>query len=497
MPFRKLIYKLQGYSKKSRFLADASIYVSGNFLQKATSFLLIPIWAQFLNPEDYGITGTLIAYSGVLSTLLGLGLQGAVVRHYYDYTDDEHSQKQYITSVTLFQIVVAGVVVVGLTLWGEVFWIRFTTNTIAFRPYVQLALWTVYADLLALIPVSLYQARQKAREFVFVQYGRFLLTTICNIFLVVFLRLNAYGVLLGSLLASIFTSIIVLILAYRQWFTLSVSWTHVHKALIFGLPLVPHAIAAWALKSVDRVVLERYVSLNEMGLYNFGYTLGLVMQYLVTGINQAWAPYYYQMMKQNQAVSSKIIRVVSVYIALVGTFCLLGILFTAEVVSLLLPDQYHGSIQYVAPVLLGSLMLGLYYFAGMPLFYLKKTHWLPMFTLVSSMVNLILNILYVPRFGASASAWITLVGYTSLFIMVYFAGQHYHKTPYPILRYSICIAVIWMGALQVSHWGIFDIRGLVYKFLILSIYIFLAYLLLLRQPRTSCYPDRKNTRTAQ
>jgi len=40
------------------------------------SFLLIPLWARFLTPEDYGITGTLLAYSGVLSTVLEWACMG-------------------------------------------------------------------------------------------------------------------------------------------------------------------------------------------------------------------------------------------------------------------------------------------------------------------------------------------------------------------------------------------------------------------------------------
>ena len=189
-------------------------------------FLLIPLWARFLTPQDYGITGTLLAYGGVLATLLGLGLSGAVVRHYYDYSTDRTRLSRYITSVILFQIAVPGLVVVALDIWGQALWVRLTADTIPFYPYVQVMLWATYVDLLSQIPVALYQAQQRATQFVYVQYGRFLLGVATSVLFVIALRLGAYGVLLSQLVAGALVSATVLYLAGRTWFTRSLAWRY-------------------------------------------------------------------------------------------------------------------------------------------------------------------------------------------------------------------------------------------------------------------------------
>ena len=78
--------------------------------------------------------------------------------------------------------------------------------------------------------------------------------------------------------------VFVMYLAYKNWFTWHVKWKYIRDALDYGLPLVPHALAGWALLASDRLILEHYVSLTELGLYNFGYKLGMVMSFLVYGI---------------------------------------------------------------------------------------------------------------------------------------------------------------------------------------------------------------------
>jgi O-antigen/teichoic acid export membrane protein len=477
------VQTLRGYwsrLRQHRLITTASVYVSGYVVQKSVSFLLIPIWARFLTPRDYGITGTLLAYGGVLAVVLGLGLSGAVVRHYYDYTADRTRLSRYITSVVLFQIVGPGLVVVALDAWGPALWEHFTANTIPFYPYVRVMLWATYADMLSQIPISLYQAQQRAKQFVYVQYGRFLMGVATSVLFVIALRLGALGVLLSQLVAGTLVSVTVLYLVGRTWFTRHISWQYVREALAYGLPLVPHALASWVLQAADRLILERHVSLAELGLYNFGYTLGMSMQFLVMGINQAWMPHYFRLMKADPAVGTKVVRVTSIYVALVGGACLFGVLFAGEFIRLLMPASYLGSARYVPPILTGYLLLGFYYFASAPLFFLKKTRIIPLLTGSAAAVNILGNLWLVPSYGAMASAWITMITYGLLFLLAYFFGQRHQRIAYPQARYSFFIGLILVATVAATPLGKIGVPGTGIKMTLILTYAAAAYLALLR-----------------
>jgi O-antigen/teichoic acid export membrane protein len=206
----------------------------------------------------------------------------------------------------------------------------------------------------------------------------------------------------------------------------------------------------------------------------------MVMSFLVTGINQAWSPYYYRLMENNPNPKRRIIQVVSVYVALIGGICLVGVLFAGEIVHILLPPNYYGVVPYVVPVLLGYLLKGFYYFAVLPLFYFKKTVLIPFLTGTAAVVNILLNLRLVPRYGAIASAWITTVTYGLFFVLVFPVGRRYQKVGYPLGKYSIPISIILLSALAVTHLGVFDLWSLAVKGGLLIVYLATAFLLLIK-----------------
>lgn len=466
--------------KRYKFITNAGAYISSNVLLKAAGFLLTPLWARFLTPADYGITGTLGAYSGVLTTLLMMGLHGAVVRQYYDYMDDPESQKSYVTSVTLFQLLVSGVVVLLLNIWGPALWARFTTGRIPFDPYVRFMLLSACVATWIAIPQSLYQAQQKARSYVYVGYGRFFLGVAANLILVVGLRQGAYGKMLGQLVSGATVAIVVLVLVLRRWFAPHIDWRYIRDGLVYGLPLVPHLVGGWALRAADRVVLERFVSLSELGLYNFGYTLGMSMQFLVAGINRAWVPYYFRLMENHSSPNNRIVRVVSIYVALIGGICLVGVLFSGEIVYVLMPPIYQGVVPYVAPVLLGYLFMGFYYFAGLPFFYYKKTEILPLLTVSVGVVNVFLNLWLVPHYGAIVSAWLTALTYGLQFIITFWVGRFYQKIGYPLARYGFILLIILAGIMLTNLLDILNLWSMIAKSVFLVVYAALSFLVLVR-----------------
>jgi O-antigen/teichoic acid export membrane protein len=435
-------------TRPSKLTKDAGLYISGNLFQKAASFLLLPLWARFLTPQDYGITGTLAAYGGILSALLMLGLNGSVVRHYYSYLNDTEKQKQYISSVLVFLIVIAGAIIFILNLWGPVLWPRYTSNIIPFDPYVRLMLWTTYAALLFQIVLDIYRAQQKSRTYVGLQSGKFVL-----------------GIVLT------FT---------RDGLTLSIKWRFIRSALAFGIPLVPHAMAHWALTASDRVILEQFVTLNEIGLYNFGYTLGLAATVLVTGINQAYAPYYYKLMQTDPDPAPKIVTVVSRYIAVVGGICLSGILFAKEIVHLLLPHEYFGATVYVGPIIVSALFIGYYQFANKPLFHFKKTKIMPLLTGMAALLNIGLNLCFIPAFGAIAAAWTTAVSYGFSFVAFFLVGRRYQKVNFPLMKYGVLTMIVILSAVMVNHWSVLNATAILIKMLVVGGYAILAAILLKR-----------------
>jgi O-antigen/teichoic acid export membrane protein len=469
---------------RSKLLQQSGFYLVGQTLQKAVSFLLLPVWTIYLTPSDYGIMGTLAAYSSVLSILLMFGIYGAVTRHYFDFKNDHETQRRYVSSVFLFLAVVSGTILTLLILFGRPLWEHMTSDKIPFRPLVVLMLITVYGGLLYRLPYTLYQAQQKVKKCVTLDLVGFVLSIGICLLLVVGLRKGIYGMILGGCIAQILTALIVSGLLVREWFVPKVEWRHISSTLVFGLPIVPHLISAWALSFVDRVMLAKMVPLDEVGRYTLGYTLGMVMLMIVTSINDAYQPYYYNLMTSSPNPQPKILRIISFYLAGLGFVALIGSIFAGELIALLTPVKYHGSALYVPPIIIGYFMVGLYFFVSSPIFYYKKTHVLPIITGISAVLNIILNYLLIPKFGAIAAAWNTLVCYAVMLVIYYIVAQKQSVFPYPIWRTMLVLVFLLMAIFISGSVAVFTPAAWMIKSGMVGVYSIFAYLLFIKPFRT-------------
>jgi O-antigen/teichoic acid export membrane protein len=428
-------------------LGGAAVYVLGNLLQKAAAFLLIPLYTYYLSPGDFGITGIVQSTNQILTIVLALGINSAIQRYYYDYYEDETQLKQYISSTFLFLTVTASAASLGLHLGGEPVW-NLLFRQVPFAPYAQLMIWTVWGSVLTQYALNLYRARQEPARFVITQLGSFLLTTTATIYLVAFRHLGARGQLMGLLVGSVVTAIISSMLLFREYLTLQVDWKFIRVSMVYGLPLIPHLIAQWVKTSLDRLILENFTTLSEVGIYTLGYKLGLIMQVLVNSTNRAYVPYFFEMMKSYAHPKDRFKKILAFYVAIFGSICLAGVLFGREVLQLLAPPGYYPAATIVPLILFGFLINGYYFLAVNPLFYFEQTAWVPWLTGTAAVVSVGLNFLLVPRLGALGAAWSFVTSTTLTFVLTFLVSRKFWKIELPYGRYLllnvyILAVVLW------------------------------------------------------
>ena len=434
---------------RNKLLTQSGFYLAGQLIQKATSFLLVPVWTFYLLPSDYGIVGTMGAYSTLLHIVLMLGIYSAVVRYLFDKHPPEE-QKAYVFSNFIFLCLVSGCVLFVLCLFGEPWWVAASSGSIPFRPIVTVTLASVWAGLISRFLLFIYQTQQRPVAYVTMEGIGFVLSVCFGLTFVAHYKMGAYGQILGAFIAQIVVTAISTVIMFRDWFSRHLRLAPVWDALKFGLPVVPHLLSGWALTFVDRIMLEHYVDLRDVGFYNLGYNLGIGMLVLVTSINQAYQPYYYDAMASPAESESKILKVTSVFLAAVGLITLAGCLFAGELISLLTPAKYQQAAVFVPPILFSYLLVGLYYFVGSPVMYLKKTKLLPLITGTAAVLNIVLNYLLIPRYGAIAAAWTTLIAYGVMLVFYYVVSQKLSPLNYPLTRYIIILGILLAVVIFVS-----------------------------------------------
>jgi O-antigen/teichoic acid export membrane protein len=311
---------------------------------------------------------------------------------------------------------------------------------VPFHPYLRLAVWTAFLGVLGLTPLVLLQAQERPLAFVLLTLWTALTTTAVTVWLVV-KGGGAEGYLQGALIGAALATAPYLALTIgqiRPVFRMSI----LMPALAFGLPLVPHALAGWALEMSDRAILTRLLPLRDVGVYSLGYQLGAAMGLVTTAFNAAWVPFLFGALKQEgDAAHPKLARLVT-YFAMVLCFIGLGwSLLVEHAIRLITGPEFREAHRITPWVVGGYIFGGLYFVPANLLFWRQQTRVIPLVTLAAGAGNIGLNLWLVPRYGAIAAAWSTLAAYAILLILVWRSAERVHPFPYEYRRIGLMVGL--------------------------------------------------------
>jgi O-antigen/teichoic acid export membrane protein len=126
------------------------------------------------------------------------------------------------------------------------------------------------------------------------------------------------------------------------------------------------------------------------------------------------------------------------------------IVFSPGIVALVGGTKYLGSERFVAPVVLGYFMQGVYQFPAMGLFHMNKTKLLPAITVASVILNISLNFAFIPRFGVIVAAWSTFAGFSVMAILGFAICHPIYSLVYP-RRPLFAAAAILVGSFSLNQ----------------------------------------------
>ncbi|HSJ55106.1 MAG TPA: polysaccharide biosynthesis C-terminal domain-containing protein, partial [Anaerolineae bacterium] len=351
-------------------------------------------------------------------------------------------RKKYYGTVWLLTTLIA----VGMSLLIEVVGPSLSPllfPDVPYAPYIRLAVWTTaITNSSFLLLRSVLRVREKPLAFVALNVSVFLTNTAFIIYFVVGRGRGALGSVQGHFAASLALGVPVILLFLRSA-RLSWSWEKARASLAFAVPLIPHLLSLWILNLSDRFVLQRYVSLDDVGIYNLGYQAASVVQLLAFSAMNAWSPFFYR--TADEPGAPRLLSRFSTYYWLAVAFLGTGLIAVARdgLAIIATRPAYHVAYLVVPWVVLGFVMRGFYFVFVTALYHTKRVKALPLVTVLSGLLNIGLNLLFVPRYGYMAAAVNTFVAYVFQAIVMYFLAQRAYPMPYETSR---VLKILGVGA---------------------------------------------------
>jgi O-antigen/teichoic acid export membrane protein len=180
-------------------------------------------------------------------------------------------------------------------------------------------------------------------------------------------------------------------------------------AILFNLPLIPHYLSQQVLNHSDRIMIKSMIGPSQTGIYGLAYSISQIMILFNTALVHTLSPWFYQKIKEKKVEDISGIGYLSMGIIAVVNLALIAVV--PEVVKVFAPPAYHEAIWVIPPVAMSVLFLFSYDLFAVFEFYYEKTRFIMTASLFAALLNVVLNYIFIKKYGYYAAAYTTLFCY--------------------------------------------------------------------------------------
>lgn len=406
-----MIKKVYDTYKKMAAPAKASLwFVVCNVIYKARHFITIPIYTRIMSTEQYGTYSVFNSWVLLIGAFASLNLQGN--SYTVGMIKNEDRQDEYTASILgLWWANTAGCFLVMLPFR------KYLVSVSGIETTVFVA---AFADIFVSAGFNLWMARQrieyKYKALLILTASVAITTPIISIPFV--LGANDRGI------AAILCQVAVLAIhsLITSWLILRRSGKlfdgHFWKAAyVFNLPLIAYYLSSTILNQSDRLMINKFCGSSDAGIYGIAYSFATILTVLSSAVYSAFAPWEFRNIKRN--FLKNISEVSILMLLLIGAANLALIAVAPEVIKIVTTKEYYGAMWVIPPVALSSYLMSVYQLFVNLEFYYEKNKVVMVASIAVAVLNIILNLMFVPQFGYIAAAYTTLASY------LVFAVVHY------------------------------------------------------------------------
>lgn len=405
-------------------IKNSWIYLSGSIALTSLSILSIPIMTRLLTEEDYGILNIFTAFAGIASIAFTLNTNVGVVRRYFESNSEFES---YLGTSFLISYSLIMLSTIFLLFNSEWFASLLGLPEITLFFIGPFAIKAVSES----FHLQVFRARSEPRKVRSLNLISGYISFIVGVTLVYFHQGDGryMGLLWSGLIMTILTGGMIFY-RLRPFVQFNVKFEHVKYMMFFGIPLLPSYLASIILGQFDRVMIGSYLGNAEAGLYSFAYNISMIQLMVVNALYYSWEPKYYQYMKDKNYKKHDLdtLKLLSI-----SCFSACGLILFADMIGYILgAKSFHKSLYLIPMIVFGQFILSINPIYKRHITFVKKTIYTSMVVIIAGVLNIWLNSIYIPIYGAAAGALTTVVSYLVMFVLTFWVVKYVirqHTTP--------------------------------------------------------------------
>lgn len=493
-------------STAKKFAGQTAIYGLSTIISRMIFFILTPIYTRALSAAGNGILTTLYSNAAIINAILAFGMETT----YFRYLQKREDNKQQVYN-NAFGVIIAVSVIFLL------FSILFLDDIISYLQagsvkdnadyayYVKNFLIILVADAFCVIPFAKLRSEGRSIKYSIIKCTNILFVVGLNLFflfgvsfiidnglpgaewMATWYRPHWVGyVFLANTIASLLT--IVLLLPEVVKLKLKFNTAMLKEMFTYSWPILIANLSFVINETLDKTMLKQLLDHDtsdvQIGIYGTCAKIAVFLSVFVNAFRLGAEPFFFSHSKNKNAgdtyariMNYFVITVAVICVAVVANVDILARIILGEPTALvkgrLINNVLWSGLGVVPPLLFGYLSLGIYMNLSVWYKLSDQTKYGLYISGVGAILTIVLNVLFISKYGYMASAWISLIAYATMMILSYLWGQKNYPIPYNLkknLAYIISSALLVYISFYVFNRNIFIGNSLLIVFVSVALY---------------------------
>ena len=386
---------------KKQLLLNTIIIAVGKLSTQVISFLLLPLYTSKLTPAEYGTYDFLVTLSIFLLPIITLLMEESMFRFLIDVDPGNEEKKKKIIMAT-----------VAYSILGSLAFTVIAAIVMLILKYEYAIVFILFIISNVLIGLSNALTRGIGKIKLY-SVSNFLLgafTIILNVIFILVFKLGTSGLLWANTIANTITALVVLFISgFHKYLGREYYNRGILKTMIrYSIPLVPNNLSWIIISLSDRVMLMGLSGADSNGIYSMANKFPNIIYTFYGFFSTAWKESAARILKEENKVDyyNGIYKDIKKFLKAV----MLGLIAVMPLVfSIFIKEAYQEAYIYI-PILVVSI-----YYTNMSNFYggifaaYKNTKIMGYTTTWAAIINVVINLIFIPRFGIYAASFSTLI----------------------------------------------------------------------------------------
>ena len=404
---------------KGKDLAKNTAIVSiGKICTQLITFFLLPVYTTVLSNEEYGVVDLLNTLTSLLLPIVTLQIEQGIFRYLIDCRENNEKQIKLITTIIRFMIIQSIACIVIFLCVSP-----FIHNEYKYFLMANL-LMGIFSSLLLQICRGLGDnATYAIGSFI---TGAF--TVVLNVIFIVAFRWGAYGMLGATAISNFICSVYIFLKRkiYKYIKPKQFDKKILKEIIKYSVPLIPNMISWWIVSASDRTIISAVIGIAQNGIYSAANKFSGVFTTLYSVFNLTWtesASININSEDRDEFFS----KILDFVIRFFGCLCLGTIAVMPFAFNILINEKFAEAYYQIPILILGSVFNILVSFVGSIYVAKKLTKEIAKTSIISAVINIIVNIALIKSIGLYAASISTVIAYALMFIYRWIDVKKYVK----------------------------------------------------------------------